>query len=210
MLLFGMDGVPERAGIMLLPGAPLLPHHLLPLRIFEPRYRAMLAAALESHRMFVIGTPDPEAPRNRARPLPIGALGLIRACVENEDGTSNLILQGVARVRFTKVVRCGLYLEGRLELVVSAGTLSAEDQAMVRQMMEEVLAMAEEGITLPGGLEEYLREIRDPEMLADVMGGVFLRDGKWRQSLLETAEIRPRLEKLAKALQAEYPNLKRL
>lgn len=37
--------------------------------------------------------------------FPIAGVGLIRACVGRGDGTSNLILQGLRRVRFTGFLR---------------------------------------------------------------------------------------------------------
>jgi len=46
--------LPEQAPVMPLPGAVLFPHALLPLYIFEPRYREMLAHALAHERMFCV------------------------------------------------------------------------------------------------------------------------------------------------------------
>src|SRR5439155_25640751 len=46
--------LPKRVPVMPLPGAFLFPHALLPLCIFEPRYRKMLKHALAHHRMFCV------------------------------------------------------------------------------------------------------------------------------------------------------------
>ena len=46
--------IPDRAGVMILGERNLFPQAILPLFIFEPRYRAMLAESLESHRMFCL------------------------------------------------------------------------------------------------------------------------------------------------------------
>src|SRR3954467_13058054 len=88
---------------MPLPGAVLFPHALLPLYIFEPRYRKMLEDALREHRMFCVTLIKPICPDWRAREdfFHLATAGLIRACVERSDGTSNLVLQGLQRVRFT-------------------------------------------------------------------------------------------------------------
>ncbi|MFL6597797.1 MAG: LON peptidase substrate-binding domain-containing protein, partial [Chthoniobacterales bacterium] len=43
--------LPKQLPVMPLPGAVLFPHALLPLYIFEPRYRKMLEHALQRHRM---------------------------------------------------------------------------------------------------------------------------------------------------------------
>ena len=46
--------LPDQVPIMPLPGSVLFPHALLPLYIFEPRYREMLARRLDAHRMFSV------------------------------------------------------------------------------------------------------------------------------------------------------------
>ena len=47
---------------MPLPGAVLFPYALLPLYIFEPRYRKMLEQALQLHRMFCVALIKPSCP----------------------------------------------------------------------------------------------------------------------------------------------------
>jgi Lon protease-like protein len=49
--------LPHEVGIMTLPNAILFPQALLPLYVFEPRYRAMLRESLESQRMFAVALP---------------------------------------------------------------------------------------------------------------------------------------------------------
>ena len=54
--------LPEQLPVMPLPGAVLFPHALLPLHIFEPRYRKMLEHALQQHRMFCVALDQAELP----------------------------------------------------------------------------------------------------------------------------------------------------
>ena len=48
--------IPKQAPLMVLPEMTLFPHALVPLRIFEPRYRAMLEWTLERERVFCLAT----------------------------------------------------------------------------------------------------------------------------------------------------------
>src|SRR6059058_93533 len=95
--------LPDQVPVMPLPGALLFPNALLPLHIFEPRYQDMLEHALREHRMFSVALIRPQ--RSQWKTIDdffhVAGLGLIRACVGRGDGTSNLILQGLQRVRFT-------------------------------------------------------------------------------------------------------------
>ena len=88
---------------MVLPNVTLFPQALLPLHIFEPRYRKMLQEVLQSHRSFIVAMRKPGATRETL--FNVAGLGLVRVCVDNADGTSHLILQGVSRVALTKTVR---------------------------------------------------------------------------------------------------------
>ncbi|PYK85079.1 MAG: hypothetical protein DME40_18515, partial [Verrucomicrobia bacterium] len=99
--------LPEQAPVMPLPGAVLFPHALLPLYIFELRYREMLAHALAQERMFCVALLRPESAQWKSEDdfFDIGTIGLIRACVGRGEGTSNLILQGLQRVRFADFVQ---------------------------------------------------------------------------------------------------------
>lgn len=82
--------------------AVLLPQTSLPFHVFEPRYREMLADALEGERLLGLHTVDAAAP-----PLPDGrpallSYGCAGEIVEHEplpDGRSNIVLRGVFRYR---------------------------------------------------------------------------------------------------------------
>lgn len=92
--------LPDRLPMMVLP-CTLFPHCLMPLFIFEPRYREMLKLVLETERFFCIGNSDPDAdPDDDERSVAaISTAGMIRACVTHDDGTSHLLLLGTQRIR---------------------------------------------------------------------------------------------------------------
>ena len=72
--------LPNEVGIMTLPNAILFPQALLPLYIFEPRYRAMLKESLENQRMFAVALPNTSSNPSSV-PHRIAGVGLIRACM---------------------------------------------------------------------------------------------------------------------------------
>ena len=55
--------IPREVPVMTMNGTVLFPHAMMPLYIFEDRYRAMLRAVLESDRVFAVAALDtrPEA-----------------------------------------------------------------------------------------------------------------------------------------------------
>ena len=88
---------PERLSIFPLAGALLFPGLQLPLRIFEPRSRAMVSDALaRDQRIAMI---QPQTPEDGAPLFRIGCVGKIADVEALEDGRYNIVLQGVARFR---------------------------------------------------------------------------------------------------------------
>ncbi len=61
--------LPREVPVMTLPNATLFPQALLPLYIFEPRYRQMLADALNTHRMFSVAMQRPGSLREAPAPV---------------------------------------------------------------------------------------------------------------------------------------------
>jgi Lon protease-like protein len=202
--------LPQEVGIMTLPNAILFPQALLPLYIFEPRYRAMLKESLESQRMFAVALPhDSTAAHSSLVPHRVAGVGLIRACVDKPDGSSNLILQGVSRVRFTDFVQEKPYYVGRIEVLSTEESNALEVEALSVKVLEMIGAMHDSGDIQAEGLMKFLNEIRDYDALADIVTYSFIEDVESKQKILETLNLRTRLQKVIVALrrQASGPKL---
>jgi len=123
----------RRVPVMPLPGALLFPHALLPLHIFEPRYQEMLDHALREQRMFFWSRSSSRNATSGNQPMTFSLLpgvGLIRACVGRGDGTSNLILQGLSRARFTGFEQSAPFPIARIESLESESSNSVETDAL--------------------------------------------------------------------------------
>lgn len=199
--------LPPQAPIMVLPNATLFPHALLPLFIFEPRYRKMLAWALEHHRMFCIALMKPGV--TEARDVDdfhhVAGLGLIRACVSHEDGSSHLVLQGVARVEFTEFVQEKPFRMARLREVESEPASSEEGEVLSAQVLEFCAHYQAQGAMIPETLDQQLANVDDPAVLCDIVAHTFVRDPFRRQTVLEMQRVADRLRALIKHLGDEMP-----
>jgi Lon protease-like protein len=104
-----------------LPGVVLLPHAVLPLHIFEPRYRQMTEDALAADRLIAIVQirPPSEWPSPNEPSLEeFGCLGRIFKHERLADGRFNFLLLGRKRVRLTREIRSGkLYQMSEVEIV---------------------------------------------------------------------------------------------
>ena len=193
---------------MPLPGAVLFPHALLPLYIFEPRYRKMLEHALRKHRMFCVTLIKPICPDWHAAEdfFHLATAGLIRACVERSDGTSNLVLQGLRRVRFASFEREKPFPIASIETVESSDSPTVETEALGAKVIELYGSLKHDRRQLLAKLDRYLSELRDLEMLADLMASTFVSDPLRRQRLLEERSLNQRLRFLIRYLRDEIGN----
>ena len=94
--------LPATLPIFPLDGALLLPHGHLPLHIFEPRYRAMIDAALGERRLIGMIQPREDYPHpmpDDARIFDVGCAGRIVSFAEADDGRFLVTLRGVCRFR---------------------------------------------------------------------------------------------------------------
>jgi hypothetical protein len=109
-----------RAPIFPLPNLVLYPGVVLPLHIFEERYREMTRAALAGERLIAMATLRPGwEPDYHASPEIFPTVGLGRILQEQalDDGRFNLVVRGVGRAKVLEEDRSRPYRVGRLELL---------------------------------------------------------------------------------------------
>jgi Lon protease-like protein len=192
--------LPATLPVMVLPGVTLFPNALLPLHIFETRYRLMLEEALGDCRILAMAMPRDKEEREVEL---IAGAGLVRACIRNEDGTSNLILQGVSRVRFTGWEQTEPFRIARIESVESREGDQNGIESRVTQLHALCARFKEQGIELPSQFEAYLNQITNIGVITDLVASTLVADSRVRQMLLEEVEIPRRLEKLLAGLRAQ-------
>lgn len=216
--------LPSEVPVMVLPNAILFPQAMLPLYIFEPRYRQMLADVLDSHRMFSVALQ--KSGRSRQTPFPVAGLGLVRASVGNRDGTSHLVLQGIVRVQLAEAVQYKPYRVQRIRPLETVSTDRVIIDALAAKVLELVAIRLEQGSELPvhvlrqlsnapetGDSEssvfslkqilQHLVSLENPDQLADLISCALLPGARERQVILETANLEERLKHLIHFLLVE-------
>ena len=199
--------LPDQVPVMPLPGV-LFPHALLPLHIFELRYRKMLDLALRGHRMFCVALVKSQGTqwKSPADFFHIAGLGLIRACVGRPDGTSNLILQGLRRVRLSSFEQSAPFPMARIDPLESKATSSVETDALGGKVLELYSRFKESGRQFPARMDQYLSQLDDAEMLADLMAATFINDPLRRKQVLEELTVNQRLRLVIQYLREETGN----
>jgi Lon protease-like protein len=215
--------LPSEVPVMTLPNAILFPQVMLPLFIFETRYRKMLSDVLESHRMFAIAMQKPSSPKGT--PSNIAGLGLVRAAVTHKDGTSHLILQGIARIALTQTLKQRPYRKEKYRLLETKRNDSVAVHALTEKVLDLVAERFKKGFPFPilnqllkmdakgektsgsgaslDTIIEYLAKLENPDQLADLVSCTLLAAPTQRQLILETVDLETRLKHLIHFLMAD-------
>ncbi len=199
--------VPDEVPVMTLPNLAFFPQALLPLHIFEPRYRQMLRDVLGSNRIFAVAGLDTGAGATSMRhepPFKVACIGLVRACQKNENGTSNLLLQGLCRVAIESIVANDPYRRIRIRALASEPGAEPGENARLRKELARLIKLK---LRLspgePGGMADMLKSVEDPEIFADIAAFNLCDSAPLKQRLLETLDVNQRLLMLLRVLRSE-------
>lgn len=145
---------PTELPVFPLPGVFLFPGCVMPLHVFEPRYRQMVSDLLDRHGRLVIGTiQDAEGesfdpPRIHA----IAGLGEIGRHEELADGRFLIWLIGLGRVRIEEIPSDRLYRRVRIEPLEEWDVPAADEPGVRARVQTALLARCEEFLNLPTGV----------------------------------------------------------
>ena len=189
--------IPNRIPTMTLRGVVLFPKAMMPLRIFEERYKKMLADRLEGDRIFaVVGERENVTQEEEHLELPYGVAtaGLIRVSKENADGTSFVLLQGLSRV---KIVSIDQEIPFRIINVEPIETIVDDSSTGLR---EKIIYQLERNLSLGGDVTkemlDFLTPIEDNTSFVDLAAYSLCKQSLRKQALLEVQNLGKRAQML--------------
>lgn len=176
-----------------LPDVVLFPQQLLPLHIFESRYRMLLQTVLETDKRFGIVRINPET----------GEMAEIGCCAEvlqhqtADDGRSYIVTLGQQRFRLLNITRETPY---RTAMVSWLEDEPVEDAPRLNNLRDQVDAALKDVVSLTAKLQN--REVELPDDLPDLprelsfwIGAHLDQAAAEQQSLLELTDTQERLER---------------
>ncbi len=189
-------------GLFPLPNVVLLPHQLLPLHVFESRYRALVADALESGRLIGIPQLEPgfEADCDGAPSVkPVFGVGEIHQHQRLPDGRYYVIVRGLARVRLLREHQATPFRTAEVELLEDLPSLSnlAPLRAEVTAAGERLLSHLEPSARR---LSKLARSLVCDAAGSDYLAADLIHDPDERQALLEQRDPAARLSRLLEVL----------
>ena len=187
--------IPSRIPAMTLRDVVLFPQAMLPLRIFEDRYKKMLSDVLNQDRIFAVVAERDQTLANDQLvepPFEVATAGLVRVSKENDDGTSFVMLQGLSRVRISSIDDEGPY---RILKVEPLKTIIEKDTKEYRNKIYDALVQNK----LLGGetskdILDYLETIEDDVAFVDLAAFTLCKNTIRKQAMLEVQRLHKRAE----------------
>ena len=187
-----------------LPDLTFFPHTMLPLHIFEARYRAMITDCLSrDRRLAVLGLRPGYEESYEGRPAVHDVMGVGRIVQWERMATGrfNLLLQGECRARIDRELPADtLYRMVAATPLDDIGVDAPGVEALasrVRSRAARILAtVGRSGVELQATLDA----LTDPGRLCDLVASTLIPGSSTRQALLEELHVERRLERLAAAL----------
>ena len=185
-----------------LPNVVLFPNVFLPLHIFEPRYREMVADAVASDRMIgmVLLRPGWDHDYEGRPPVyPIGCNGLITHVERLNDGRYNIVLRGLERFRILDEDHDRSYRRAIVETLAEP-ELVPDDRASIQEQrtrLESLLGPVVER----SGFDVKIPAAMPDEDLVHALAQYLDLEPLEKQALLEQRSLRARAESLVELLE---------
>ena len=200
-----LKDVPAEIGLLPLRDTLLFPHAILPLAVARESSVALVNDAVRERKVIgVVTQRDPSVDDPVESDLfRIGTLTHIHKMFKFPDGSLRLVVQGVQRFRLTQVTQYRPFIKARIELLNDHVPL--EQEIEVRALAQSAQGLFQRVVELSPTLSDELQalaaNINDPARLADfVAASLSSLSTAQKQEMLETLDVKARLERLNKVL----------
>jgi Lon protease-like protein len=181
----------------------LFPHMPLPLHVFEPRYRQMIADCLEEGHSFGVVAIREGGETGPATPYDVGTLAKIISIDRLDDGRLNLLVMGASRFEIQKTASDRSYLRAQIRILPEAGDdlddtgRITETTAMAFRMYSNLLR------ELVGQKPDEAGPPMEPELLSYLIAAALNLQLPEKQALLAEARTDARLVRELRILRKE-------
>jgi len=197
--------LPAKLGIIPLRDTVIFPYMIAPLVIGRQRSLRLVDEAANGDRTIGLATqvrPDIENPAPSDL-YQVGTAATILKMLKFPDGSTRLLVQGIARVKVKKFTQEEPYLMAKVVEVPEINDDSVEAQALLRNasgIFNKIVALSPH---LPDELQVAVMNIDNPTRAADLIASNINLTTAEKQDILETADTQPKLERLITYLNRE-------
>jgi ATP-dependent Lon protease len=197
--------VPEALPLLPLRGVVIFPSAIVPLLISRGSSLKLVEDCLAGERMLGLiaqRNPEEEAPDPsglHAR----GTAGRILKMLKYPDGSIRILVQGLRRLEVAEVTQREPYFQARVRLLQDQYQPSKDLEAVQANMVNQFAKFVSMIPYLPDELQVVVMNIKDPGKVTDLVASNLNISLDEKQELLNSTDVRSRLEKLSTILNRE-------
>ncbi|MCX5783324.1 MAG: endopeptidase La, partial [Elusimicrobia bacterium] len=201
------SALPEILPVVAIRDVVMFPNMTLPLSVDREKSIRAIEVALKTNKT-VLALAQKNSWYDDPKPADIYHFGVaseVTQYLKMPDGTVRVFLQGVKRAAAKRLyfdAQAGSWF-AEIQYIEEIIEKNVEIEALMRQTMEAFESYVKLSRRIIIEAAAFLRQIEDPSRLADTIASNLLIKASERQSILEIANARERLEKTLKVLTSE-------
>lgn len=189
------DTLPKELPILPLRNTVPFPFVMMPLAVGIPRSVKLIEDALQDNSMIgMVASKDPSL----EEPAPeqvhtVGTAGKILRVARNQDGTMQVVVQGLERIRVTHWLAPEPYMKARVESAPEREDSDLEQEGLVqglRSIAQEVIDLSP---TIPREAANVLNSVSEPRYLVYLVAGNAQLEFPEAQKILEMDSVKDKL-----------------
>jgi ATP-dependent Lon protease len=197
--------IPAELSVLPLKDTVVYPGMSVPLVVGRPASRRLVNAVTLDERILGLvmqkdaaqEDPDPSELHE------VGTAAQIVKLLKFPDGNLRLIVRGLERIRVQRYTATTPYLKARTEVLHDAIRPGIEIDALAKNVTNLLQKMFSLMPIVPEEVSAMLLSVEDPGRLADAVAAVLLKDAERKQEILQTLDVRQRLETITRLLTQE-------
>lgn len=185
-----------------LPNVVFFPHTFLPLHIFEERYRAMVADAANGEKLICMALLKPgyEDDYEGSPPIhTVGTVGFMPMKKDHADGTSDILLVGIDKVKIKEITSDTPYRMAEVEILYDV-VGESDPEALQEKIFQQFNVLNDDNLL--SAATQFFSEGLDFEMAVNLVISHLEIEGEEKQKLLELGDLSLRAKVLLQYLES--------
>jgi ATP-dependent Lon protease len=197
----------EKTILPILPSSELVlfPRVIMPMALWDEKAQKLVDDVIMTDKIFgiVASREDTSTGYGPDNLFTVGTAAVILKMRKPEDGSVRLLIQGLYRFQIDNWVGYEPYYSAQVTPISEDYEPDLELEALISSVKGLFLKMLELSPYLPAELGALVREMSDPRVLADVTAGSLNIDKAEKQELLETIDVKVRLNRILTLINRE-------
>ncbi|MCD4777389.1 MAG: endopeptidase La [Desulfobacterales bacterium] len=208
---FGSRELPEILSILPLFDATLFPKMVVPIVIMQRESIQLVDEAMSKDRTIGLILSKNSEVKSKYTPddlYKFGTTALILKMAKNEDNRAQLLVQGLGRFKVKDFIKGKPYLQARVENLQDIETKSKEIDALMANLVGLFTKVVEFSPGLSPDILSMAKSIQVPGILSDMIASIINSTLEEKQKVLETLDIKKRLEEVTRLVNYQLEILK--